>query len=783
VWQFCGGEELKLSSRGFLLLVLLLLSALVLWAVADRLADEPFALDQSGQPLQAPWNFTVVALPDTQFYSQDYPAIFTNQTQWIVNTAASLNTVFVTHEGDIVNTYSSTTQWNNANTSMSKLDGNVPYAVLPGNHDGLGTGENLNNYNTYFPTSRFSGQSWYGGAFNNVNSNSFELFSGGADDYLIFHFQYNVNTSVLQWANSTIANYPSRRVIVTTHDYLDTAGDRTTTGDRIWNNFVAAHADQIFLVLCGHNHAEARRSDDVNGHVVNQVLADFQADANGGNGYLRILDFRPVEDKIYVRTFSPYLNQYQTDADSNFTLSYDMTSTQPFAVAAQSPDNATSTADNMPDFKFTATHPAQLTIDCALWLQNGTTSKVYATKSSVANGSLVTLTPSSTVANGVYSWWINCTVGTASGVSEKRSIAISVFRGDKTFTSTWDGTTRTYWLDMPDDFDVSAPAPLVFFLHGYGGSRYSYTDPAKYPALRRVFQNHTWIVAAPECRTVGGYQNWYAEPSRQDITDILAQLRGSYTIDLNHVHVMGNSMGGGGALKYAMFNNEVVASLVDIHGVANFTQFYNDNSGYRASLVAAYGGTPSQVPTVYANESALGNEQRFSHTPVMILHGAADAVVSVSQSRFLNQSLSARGYTVKYVEVAGVGHDAPALIGGREMEIFSWFRDHPRIAYAVYLLLTVDPGREVYAKGETLALTITVFNDGGRVLSSSLTLTVTGPGNYGYFDFQQVNMTSDAVGEYRFSWSVPNAAATYVVEVELAPAQLTAYDGLWLEVK
>ncbi len=91
---------------------------------------------------------------------------------------------------------------------------------------------------------------------------------------------------------------------------------------------------------------------------------------------------------------------------------------------------------------------------------------------------------------------------------------------------------------------------------------------------------------------------------------------------------MGNSMGGGGALKYAMFNHQVVASLVDIHGIANFTQFYNDDTQVTGlHLVAAYGGTPVQVPQVYANESALGNEVRFIHTPVMITHGSADPVV------------------------------------------------------------------------------------------------------------------------------------------------------------
>ena len=37
-------------------------------------------------------------------------------------------------------------------------------------------------------------------------------------------------------------------------------------------------------------------------------------------------------------------------------------------------------------------------------------------------------------------------------------------------------------------------------------------------------------------------------------------------------------MGGGGALKYAMFNNQVIASVVDINGITNFTQFYYDDT-------------------------------------------------------------------------------------------------------------------------------------------------------------------------------------------------------------
>jgi hypothetical protein len=60
-------------------------------------------------------------------------------------------------------------------------------------------------------------------------------------------------------------------------------------------------------------------------------------------------------------------------------------------------------------------------------------------------------------------------------------------------------------------------------------------------------------------------------------------------------------------------------------------------------------------------------------------------------------------------------------------------------------------------------------------------LTVTGPGNYGYFDVQPISVSAGAVGEYTFDWVVPDVAGTYVVEVELAPSLLTAYDTVWLE--
>jgi hypothetical protein len=271
-------------------------------------------------------NFTLVVLPDTQYYSESYPTIFDNQTQWIVNEAENLNVVFVTHEGDVIN-QNLASQWQNANRSMSKLDGQVAWGLLPGNHDGAASGGSLTNFNTFFGYNRFANKIYYGGHYSSSNANNYQLFSGGNDDYLIFHFQYRPSDAVLAWANNTLTSFPDRRVIVVTHDYLNADGSRTTEGNHIWNSFVAPHANQVFLVLCGHNHGEAKRVDTVNGYAIPQLLADYQSRTNGGNGFLRILKFSPSQDKIFVSTFSPYLNSYESDTDSQFELNYDMTNT------------------------------------------------------------------------------------------------------------------------------------------------------------------------------------------------------------------------------------------------------------------------------------------------------------------------------------------------------------------------------------------------------------------------------------------------------------------------
>ena len=77
---------------------------------------------------------------------------------------------------------------------------------------------------------------------------------------------------------------------------------------------------------------------------------------------------------------------------------------------------------------------------------------------------------------------------------------------------------------------------------------------------------------------------------------------------------------------------------------------------------------------------------------------------------------------------------------------------------------------------------VNMFNQLSPALESALTLTVTDPSGYYFFDFQTISVAADAVSEYSFAWDIPDVAGTYVVEVSLVPSMLTAYDALWLGV-
>jgi hypothetical protein len=337
--------------------------------------SSPLTVTFYGRPVPTPGtsDFTIIVLPDTQSYVSNplYSPLFGAQTQWIANTKNSLNTVFVTHVGDIVESIDSSTQeWTDASSYMATLDNNgVPSNVAVGNHD-LSTTGVAAKFDQYFPVSRYQGFSWYGGylgsqplydTVNRQNKDNYELFSVGSLDFLVIHLEDDVPSYALSWADRILKAYPNRRAIISTHAYLSASGSRPTSvtyrtddgnsAEAVWQQLIKPNCN-VFLVVNGHYGNEAKRTDlNDCGKPVYQIEQDYQGRANGGDGWLRYFTFDPGQNNIYAYTYSPTRNgglgQFETDADSQFTLDYDMQGSGGFqAIATNSgvPSGSNTTA-------------------------------------------------------------------------------------------------------------------------------------------------------------------------------------------------------------------------------------------------------------------------------------------------------------------------------------------------------------------------------------------------------------------------------------------------------
>ncbi|MCC6271144.1 MAG: putative Ig domain-containing protein, partial [Microbacteriaceae bacterium] len=284
-------------------------------------------------------DFSIIAIPDTQYYTSSLnggsPAIMDTQTQWAVDNMAAYNIQFVTQLGDCTEHGDQfIVEWQNADQFFQTIENplttglpyGLPYGIAPGNHDQtpIGTPAGTTLYNQFFGEARFLGRDYYGGHYGTDNDNHYELFSASGMDFIVIHLEYDTsaNAAVLAWADNLLQTYSTRRAIVVTHWLINGGNNATysTQGQAIYN--ALKDNPNLFLMLGGHvpSPAEGQRSDTFNGNTVYSLMSDYQGRANGGNGWLRIITISPTNNNIQVKTYSPWLNQFETDADSQFSL-------------------------------------------------------------------------------------------------------------------------------------------------------------------------------------------------------------------------------------------------------------------------------------------------------------------------------------------------------------------------------------------------------------------------------------------------------------------------------
>lgn len=256
----------------------------------------------------------------------------------------------------------------------------IPFGVAPGNHDydamwsvdsfppntrknpreltmtpedlGMLHVGGLDYFRSAFgsETQFFKNRDWYVASFRG-GADSAQTFTAGGYHFLHIAIEMQADDAVLAWVESVLAMHPELPTILSTHDYLDPRGVRAATpivdldrvdpanhnsAEELWSKLIADN-DQIFMVLCGHQHGQALRVDsNDNGHAVYQILADYQdrgqvgldagqppdafmrAPVGLGDGWLRLLDFDTSSSvpTVTVRTFSTHYGKLSSEIAS-----------------------------------------------------------------------------------------------------------------------------------------------------------------------------------------------------------------------------------------------------------------------------------------------------------------------------------------------------------------------------------------------------------------------------------------------------------------------------------
>ena len=345
--------------RVFLLLCML---SLVGFAFAQHSKGEPQipvypALENEG-------SFSMIMVPDPQSYTKfaaNQP-LFDLQTAWVAQNIERLNIKAALFTGDMVeqnnrlNTkllvnknngdQTSRQQWEAVSRGLGRLDGLLPYIVCQGNHDlgYFGAEYRYSMMPDYIYPERnrefekvlvATGPNYQG--IHTLENAAYEFNEKTWGDMLVITLEFAPRDEALDWARGLIESerFMNHRVIILVHSFLATNGNRIVKEgykvspcnwpQAVWVKLVYP-SKNICMVLCGHTGTPPKIDgvDEVDFRCTSSYRTDKAADGrnvvqmmfnsqngdgdwngNGGDCWLRILEFKPDGKTIGVRTFSP----------------------------------------------------------------------------------------------------------------------------------------------------------------------------------------------------------------------------------------------------------------------------------------------------------------------------------------------------------------------------------------------------------------------------------------------------------------------------------------------
>lgn len=268
--------------------------------------------------------FTMAFVGDTQNVCFEAPEKMDVIYDWIIDSKDEKNIKYVAGLGDITDE-DLDYEWEAAMAAINQLNGVIPHSIVRGNHDMIyNYGKYVNRKSPEY-VAQLSGVSPEG-------LNSYQLLDVGTIKYLFINLDNGATNEMLAWAAGIIEQYPDRNVIITTHSYINEAGELLTTenskyppsvkggpgtndGPEMWDGLIRKYAN-IVMVVCGHiggaPEVVAYEMTGDHGNKIQNVLVDPQsADTHAGLlGLVALFHFSADGKQVQVENYSTLQNDH-----------------------------------------------------------------------------------------------------------------------------------------------------------------------------------------------------------------------------------------------------------------------------------------------------------------------------------------------------------------------------------------------------------------------------------------------------------------------------------------
>ena len=224
------------------------------------------------------------------------------------------------------------------------------------------------------------------------------------------------------------------------------------------------------------------------------------------------------------------------------------------------------------------------------------------------------------------------------------------------FTS-FDGLRVPYWLYKAHD--AAQPGPVVLEIHGGPEGQ----EFPMYTPLIQYLVGEGFSIVAPNVRGSTGYGKRYHHlddvekrlDSVHDVQCLVQHLIDSGIADPKRIAVMGASYGGYMTLASITNYPDLWAAAVDTVGMSNLETFLENTAEYRRAHRESEYGTLAHDRETLRRVSPIHKVDQIT-APLMVIHGANDPRVPVSEADQIVASLEKRGVPVKYLRYPDEGH-------------------------------------------------------------------------------------------------------------------------------